>query len=222
MAACPNCHQAIEITDQHAGTLFTCPHCRAVFFVGWDGQPEAAAPAENDEVETPAFSGDQPVPFSFEPLPETPLPPEEAAVFGENPGGEETPAAPPDPDNFDQPIAPVSEESAAGFGVEPTSPAPSDLGSVVEYANASASTGPLRYILILRGLELASTVRELREALTDSRFGWDVDDIMAHLKNGELRLKPMNPTKASILVNRIKSLPIEVSWRQEVYGEVSS
>lgn len=45
MAECPKCHGAIEIGEANFGTLYTCPLCRGLFFVGWDGHPEV-----NDEV----------------------------------------------------------------------------------------------------------------------------------------------------------------------------
>ena len=40
MAECPQCHSSIQISEQSFGTLFTCPACSAVYFVGWDGVPE--------------------------------------------------------------------------------------------------------------------------------------------------------------------------------------
>ena len=92
---------------------------------------------------------------------------------------------------------------------------------MVEYGNADHPTGPLYYSVLIRGLDLTETFQQLREALTDSRFQWDVDDLMAQVKNGCLELKNLNPTKASILVSRIKYFPVEVSWKQEAYGASS-
>ncbi len=42
MTSCPSCQQPVEVLEQHKGTLFTCPHCNAVFFIDWNGQPEVA------------------------------------------------------------------------------------------------------------------------------------------------------------------------------------
>ena len=60
--------------------------------------------------------------------------------------------------------------------------------------------------------------RDVIEALTDTRFGWDADELMGRVSSGSLTIKGLNPTKASILVNRIKYLPVELEWKQEVFN----
>ncbi len=42
MASCPKCFSGIEIPSQFFGGLFTCPQCQAVYFIGFDGVPEAS------------------------------------------------------------------------------------------------------------------------------------------------------------------------------------
>jgi hypothetical protein len=174
LSTCPNCTQGIQVEEKHYGTIFTCPNCRAVFYIGWDGSPEvseqepAAAPVE-------AFE-DQPV----EALTET--------------------------------TSELAIETAAEAEAEET------YAEVSQFANASESSGPLTYHLQIKGLELADTFEKVREAMTDSRFGWDVDQLMSTIHFGELRLNHVSPTKAAVLVGRIKGLPIEISWKQEVYS----
>ncbi|MBX3039697.1 MAG: hypothetical protein KF789_03180 [Bdellovibrionaceae bacterium] len=265
MASCPNCHQAIEIKSQHMGALFNCPHCRAVFFVDWNGQPEALAQHEPEPPpETPAplepssdpfsveaspiesplempsmspsdgFAGvDMPPPeVAYEPVSESPLEmPFEAAL---SPVAEEAPALDvplemPVESPLEMPAeTPVANESFDGaeqtpvgdpFALEPAAVAGDEgMADVLNYGNQENAAGPLAYTVVIEGLELAETFEKLKEALTDSRFNWESDEVMAQVKAGRLELKGLNPTKASILINRIKYLPIEVSWKQEVYG----
>ena len=37
---CPQCNNDVPVTEAQFGALFTCPQCVAVYFVGFDGQPE--------------------------------------------------------------------------------------------------------------------------------------------------------------------------------------
>lgn len=243
MAVCPVCSQTIDVQDKHHGTLYTCVHCRGVFFVGWDGQPENAPVHEADpeplvmEPSPPvSAAADEPMPepapayepsagfemnenafpsAADEPMPEpAPAyePPVEEPVV-EEPAMEEPAVAEEPLAGFDAPLDPFGSVAAADAA------ASGDFSDVAEYANsAEAAAGPLSYTVRIRGLELAETFEVLREALTDSRFGWDAEDIMGRVVGGELTLKGMNPTKASILINRIKYLPIEIDWNQEVFG----
>lgn len=216
------------------GALFTCPHCSAVFFVGWDGQPEIAAPHEAEpheaEPETPVEFDpnlpienplEMPTPQSFEtevPAPQEIEPEQNITPESFDPQGEAV--------SFESTDMPVMGDSFLGgesfapaAAVEtPTPVASNDFSDVVEYGNQSQEQGPLTYTVQIKGLELADTFERLREALTDSRFGWDTDELMTQVQNGCLDLKGLSPTKASILINRIKSLPIEVSWKQEIFG----
>lgn len=196
MAQCPVCQEHIELSDRHSGTLFTCPHCKGAYFIGWDGQPEGVV--THEPLAVPES------PESLEAQPEIQEPEPEAYV---------APAVAPEwtPEPAEEPAPPAEPEK------EYSSP---DFSDVADYANADRNAGgPLSYTLHIRGLELADTFEKLREALTDSRFGWDSEDIMRTVSAGELLLKGLNPTKASILVSRIKYLPVELDWTQEVFGE---
>ena len=50
MASCPKCFSEIEISSQFFGGLFTCPKCQAVYFIGFDGAPEASPQSEYEPV----------------------------------------------------------------------------------------------------------------------------------------------------------------------------
>ena len=71
MAQCPSCQSSIEIGPQHHGALYNCTHCNAVFFVGWDGQPEMPEVHE---------------PIPVEPVAPYSAPNEEAGADVETPG----------------------------------------------------------------------------------------------------------------------------------------
>lgn len=211
MSSCPTCHKKIDIQSQHMGALYNCPHCKAIFFVGWDGQPEVAEPHSSlgNELESSPLdmnlsletSEDPPADLLFQSLPD----PEGEVIASMNAE------------------SPIEEALSSSPPPNPT-PGGQDeglMGDVLAFANQDESVGPLSYTLRIEGLELAETFERLREALSDSRFQWDVSEIMGSVRAGRLEISGVNPTKASILVNRIKSLPIEVSWSQEIYGGTS-
>ena len=37
---CPQCNNDVPVSEAQFGALYTCPKCVAVYFVGFDGQPE--------------------------------------------------------------------------------------------------------------------------------------------------------------------------------------
>jgi hypothetical protein len=92
----------------------------------------------------------------------------------------------------------------------------SDFSDVTDFGNANAAAGPLSYMVIIDGIETSHLLKQLREAMTDSRFGWDVQSILAKMAGGRLILTGLSPAKASVLINRIKYLPFKISWRQDV------
>ena len=37
---CPSCQNEVSVKDKDVGALFTCPQCRSVYFINFDGTPE--------------------------------------------------------------------------------------------------------------------------------------------------------------------------------------
>lgn len=37
---CPSCQKQVDVKDKDVGALFTCPHCRSVYFINFDGTPD--------------------------------------------------------------------------------------------------------------------------------------------------------------------------------------
>lgn len=241
MTNCPTCQKSLQIDERFYGTLFSCPHCRAVFFVGWDGKAETPVehpaepveeapapapvwdpPAEEPEIEEPvqALSNSD---YSFD----TPIDPGAAPLEPEA-AAEVSQAEPVDETHEEQVEGEVATEPPANADYSFDSPLgteapaeekePTGFADVTAFANSDAPAGALTYTITIRGLELAETFERLREALTDSRFAWDADAIMGEVRNGEVTLSRVNPAKTSILVSRLKYLALEISWRQDVFA----
>lgn len=266
MTECPHCHREIEINEINHGTLFNCPLCNAVYFVGWDGQPELPPTAEemaaeniaeavsgdpgsadssgtgasihvenafialesgNDDViidnstyesgnedlegvqhNAPAETVFGPMPTDADGLPES----LESSVdtAGYESGEMDTDPIPAGDYDFSQPLGDQPVAGADNLADEP------GFADVTKFANSQADAGPMTYSLKITGIDSGKIYGQLKEALSDSRFGWDVPDLMKTVKNGTLNLKGLNPAKAFVVVNRIKYLPLQISWRQDV------
>lgn len=254
MIPCPSCSQPVEILDKHLGTLFTCPHCNAVYFIDWNGQPELATHEPEPDIQAgtdfqggadfqagtefqetspqdssfqgsqefvpstdQGFSGDIPenVPEEMAPQEEPYLEPADEIPAGtdlEVP--QETEAASPTeevPYDFNSTLDRAQEQPPLGG-----TPDTADFSDVTDFANANAAAGPLTYVVIIDGIESSYLLMQLKEAMTDSRFAWDVSALLTQVGGGRLVLSGLSPAKASVLINRIKYLPFQISWRQDV------
>lgn len=187
MAVCPVCQSEIEIISQHHGTLFTCPSCSGVFFIDWSGQPEVQV-SPSPHFETPTTSE-----------PELPIM-EEAVTLEEAPSVEEAPS---DYD-FSQPLDVSEVAESSGFS------------EIADFGNADLTQAAFNYSLTISGIDSGTLRSQVQEALSDSKFGWNVVELMAQIKGGVLTIRSMNAVKASILMQRVKYLPVKVSWRQDV------
>lgn len=243
MANCPVCQSDISITAQHFGTLYTCPKCNAVFFVDWGGQPEAAASnesfatneiPEDSQTGTPVFSevsseedvvdllsdegpavnqfGGDPLnfeaaPYEQEPIPHEALPPEEEAPVYE--------AAPAEEDqnyDFSQPLGAISTPEP----MTPLTPEKDPLNDIADFGNADLGQAAFNYTITIAGIDSGALRNQIQEAITDGKFGWNVIQLMAQIKGGVLTIRSVNAVKASILIQRVKYLPVKISWRQDV------
>ncbi|WP_413576635.1 hypothetical protein ACLVWU_01210 [Bdellovibrio sp. HCB290] len=110
-------------------------------------------------------------------------------------------------ENLNQPADPI---------IEPKTSDDANFADVLEFANANTSAGNFSYAVIIDGLDSSQLVHQLKEAITDSKFGWNVSELLTHIGGGRLVIKGLSPAKASVLINRIKYLPFKVSWRQDV------
>ncbi len=196
MATCPRDGTKIDVEYGMA----TCPQCGVVLFIDMDGEAQLGLEAE-------------------------------ALVFDEAPV--ETPlSAQPPPDLPIEPVPLNMEEYASGasYAGDPVTAAtqaisPGDPLGIQSYANSEVSQakdGPLLVRIIVSGVDTKEIRESLREAITDSRFGWDVDAIMRTIANGELRIANVSPVKASVAINRLKRLPIRIRWEQYAVTQADS
>lgn len=93
---------------------------------------------------------------------------------------------------------------------------------VQEFANSAASTlphGDLVYDLFLEEIHNQEIRDEVELALIDPKL--KIDFLKEDLKNGKIKLKNLNPVKVSVLVTKLKHLPIKIYWTQSslIHGE---
>lgn len=91
-----------------------------------------------------------------------------------------------------------------------------DFSDVTDFANATSEVGPFSYTVVIEGIESSQLLLQLKEAITDSRFGWDVGELLHNVGGGRLVIGRISPATASVLVNQLKYLPLKISWRQDV------
>ncbi len=239
---CPMCQTPLK--DDYG--MATCPGCGSIVFVDMDGlaqvsldEPRDVTPApvafEPEDVAAIERSGLKAIPLdnpmsgpmsadSFPPIEPMPMPSPEAM----------TPeAVAPGPD----PVVPDSSEvdmnaflgyapeNSPGGAMPVTSSQndPKDPLGLSAYANSemsAAKNGPLVVTLIISGIDAKDLRGEIRQALQDSRFGWDTAALMSSIKGGILRIEQVSPVKATIIINRIKNLSVRIRWEQSAINEI--
>ena len=118
------------------------------------------------------------------------------------------------------------DDAARGPGGEnhqDVSPADNDSLDISKYANSEisqAKDGPLVMNVLISGIDSKEMRQSIREAIEDSRFGWDAQKLMLRINNGQLKISGLSPVKASILISRIKRLPIEIRWEQNAITQM--
>lgn len=108
------------------------------------------------------------------------------------------------------------EPPAAVYNSAPAANSP-DLSDVAAFGNSDISggrDGNLRYNLIIEGIDTTDVRTALREALTDRKFMWDIDQILRSIRNGKVNIPNVAPTKAYILISRLRGMPVRVRWEQ--------
>ncbi len=93
-----------------------------------------------------------------------------------------------------------------------------DLSEVSTFSNSNMETGPLSYSVLIENIDTKEIRQQLAEALADSKFQWDAKELLKKIKMGKLQLESIHPVKASVLIHRLQSLPVKVSWVQNVYS----
>lgn len=210
MDQCPNCSQSINIEESHHGTLYTCPHCQNVFFVGWDGKPEvtdqAIASADQAMIQSTADIGQ-----TMDPQ-----------VMPNNNFELNTPFAQPEYQSIQTTPIPTIPDlgipdlgvSSAALEFDPNKK--ESFNDVVEFGNAASDSGLITFQLTIQGIDHSQLYKKVADALTDSKFNWQVDEVMSRIQNGVLILEGLTPAATVVLVQRLKYLPVDIQWRQHV------
>ena len=228
---CPNCQIDVAISEQLFGALYTCGGCQAVYFINFDGHPEfgevptgilsdiisepsidsltAAEPAANPEpVNNSGFHST--FESSFEPLVDSvdmvnfdnKLEAQFESYLG-NEGSE--------PVDEINPFENIQTESV----VEPNIHSFSQIAKEIsDFGNSEAHVGGLNYDLKITGLDTQITMKQFKEIIEDPRFGWDSNEMLRGVKNGQITIERLNPAKAFVLAKRLQFLDIEKSWKQ--------
>lgn len=201
MAQCPSCQG--ELPDDFG--LIDCSHCAAGLFIEFDGSVRLRESEGSLAVPPPLEVQNQsaePVPQDYEtPVIESPV--------------------------FVMETEEIKEEEVAAEGLPPmaVAQAPSSdqvLEDLVAFGNSQESTGregAYFYDLMISGIDSADLREEVKEALTDPLFLWDVEAMIRTMQLGELVLRQVTSVKAALVVQRLTSLPVQVKWVQHAITE---
>ncbi|MES2854514.1 MAG: hypothetical protein V4692_01570 [Bdellovibrionota bacterium] len=91
------------------------------------------------------------------------------------------------------------------------------------FANSEISSGkdgPFLFRILILGIDSKEIRESIREALEDSRFGWDPDQILSKLDKGKLVIEDLAPVKATIIIHRIRRLPVKIRWEQYAISQI--
>lgn len=224
---CPQCKNDVPVTEAQFGALYTCPKCVAVYFVGFDGQPEFGS-MDLPIVETTEESFTSNLNTNAaEDVPSIDIPVQSYESFSETPTTETVEA---DPVNND-----FNHQFNPDFNLETFSPAESEPAvevaksratghsnfaavaqEIADYGNQEEVISSINYDVAIKGLDTKEVMQAFKDAIEDSKFAWLTQDILNQIKNGEVRLKSLNPIQAFVLATRIQFLDLEIEWSQNV------
>lgn len=85
---------------------------------------------------------------------------------------------------------------------------------ISEFGNTDSNLNGLSYDLYISGIDSQETMRLFMEAIGDSKFGWDANELFRTIKNGKINFSKLSPVKAYILAKRLRFLDIEKNWKQ--------
>ncbi|MFK8137804.1 MAG: hypothetical protein AB8E15_05520 [Bdellovibrionales bacterium] len=91
------------------------------------------------------------------------------------------------------------------------------LKEITDYGNSEVSQareGVFYYSLKIIGADTAEIRRDIREIISDRKFLIDVDATMKSESDGEIQIEKLNAIKASLIINQLRVLPINISWKQ--------
>lgn len=221
---CPQCKNDVPVTEAQFGALYSCPKCMAVYFVGFDGEPEYGS-MEMPLVETTdeSFTTD----FNLNPaedIPSMDIPVQTYESFNEAPAVESagTDYSLNNDFNNDFNLQTLSEEVPQAEVPQPAAPRAvsstfaAAAQEITDYGNQEETISNISYDVSIKGLDTKEVMLAFKEAIEDSKFAWLTQDILSQIKNGEATLKNLNPIQAFVLATRIQFLDLDIEWKQNV------
>lgn len=239
MSKCPLCHASVR--DDFG--LIECAGCGAQLIVHMDGRVEYQGAQDlggMDEEEVMVQPELEPSgAFSAEPMREIEFGDEDLGnpkvdsvvaneptrfddELSENLAEEEPPQeAEPEKEFIGEPFPDFEDQAneappPPAYNAAPSSDS-SDLGDIAAFGNSDLSggrEGSLRYNLLIEGIDTQDVREAFREAITDRKFMWDSDQILRSIRNGAVRIPNITPTKAYILIARLRGVPLQIRWEQ--------
>ncbi len=92
-----------------------------------------------------------------------------------------------------------------------------DMREVATFGNSDASTareGGYRFNLLIYGIDSVDIRNDVKDALTDGRFLWDLESLLSQIEQGVLKLNDLSAVKSALIVQRLKTLPVDIKWEQ--------
>ena len=232
------------IEEGDMGDLFNCEYCDSVLKIEADGEltviqeqkpEESHSPEtknimevisdEEESLEEKEFVSESPAELKEEQPEEEFVSESPAELKEEQPEEEfvsESPAElkeeQPEEELESEPVAEEPESSESFFKEDPLAEAEVDqsFSDVAEHGNSPVSSekGFLRYDLQVSGLDSVELEQAVLDILEDSRFQFNVPELLRTQNNGVLEIKNLNPIKAWCLVQELSNLPLELNWKQ--------
>jgi hypothetical protein len=203
MTSCPNCNS--ELKGDFG--LVICGNCQAQVLLDIDGSAQLAAAPSIDVPFVEAEGLIQPT--------EGDLPAEPNAGLDMFVSAPEFAIEPNGPQSFE----PASNDLITPM--ESQEPAPTNnvtaMEEVVSFANkisAHKDEGHFRYNILVDGIDSADIRQDIVEVLSDSKFAWNKDIILKELKSGQLKILAVPAVKSAILIQRLRHLPLNITWEQ--------
>ncbi|MGE0633368.1 MAG: hypothetical protein AB7O96_13230 [Pseudobdellovibrionaceae bacterium] len=88
------------------------------------------------------------------------------------------------------------------------------FADVERFANSEQSEGDLVYTIRIQGIDTEKIRHDLESVLTDARLFRDLARVLGEIKRGALVIEDLSAVKAAVILQRIKALPVEISWSQ--------
>lgn len=77
--------------------------------------------------------------------------------------------------------------------------------------------GTMNYKIKIRGIDSSNLRQAVLNSLKDKRLGLVSGEIMNTIDMGQLTITGLNPVKASVIMNSLKELALDIDW--ELYGK---